>query len=119
MTANGQPQLLNVYVSPIPWGPPETTIRLSFLFKMQYQATDEGPIDVETRIISEQGKVVARTVGTLPPPPEPGVEASGLGGSDGLLTVDAPGEYEVLLLVNGQPLDDAPTWTLRFEKREP
>lgn len=37
-----------------------------------------------------------------------------LGIVGGQVTIAAPGDYELQILVDGQSMDDAPTWILKF-----
>lgn len=106
--SDGSHHALRLYTAPIAWRPPAVHLPLAAFFLLEGE--HEGPVPVVVRLLSPRGVAVAELRTTFP-------GAAGVlrpGFLEAHVSIDAPGDYEVQALVDGQAVDDAPTWRLRF-----
>ena len=98
-----------IYFDPIPWRPPSIYLPIAAAFLVE----GEGPfpVPVSVRLLSPRGRVDAFILGKLVGPAA-GPQRPHPGFLDGHVKIAAPGEYEIQALVEGQAVDDAPTWRL-------
>lgn len=107
---DGSHHALNVYLEPIPWRAPAVHLPLAVAFLIEGEWG--GAAAVSVRLLTPRGTVGAVLLGQLAGPRDAAANAWP-GFMEGFVKIDAPGEYEVQALVDGQPTDDAPTWRLR------
>jgi hypothetical protein len=107
--ADGTHHALRLYVDPLPWRPPTTHVPVAAVFLLEGE--HEGPVPVVVRLLSPRGTPAAELRATLPAEAGARVRPGFL---EAHVTIDAPGDYEVQALVDGQAVDDAPTWRLQF-----
>lgn len=100
-----------LYLDPLTWRPPGTYLPIGVAFLLEGEG--DFPVPVSVRLLSPRGKVEAFILGKVAGPGRPGAERWP-GFLEGHVKIDAPGDWEVQALVEGQAVDDAPTWRLRF-----
>jgi hypothetical protein len=102
---------LNVYLDAVPWRGPEVGIPLSVFIALRPTDEQLPPQSLALRILTEDGIPMAQTSGQLPGV-DPGRDGKAI--IEGFVTIERPGRYQLEVLVEGIPLDDAPTWRLDF-----
>lgn len=102
---------MNVYTDEVPWKGRDVGIPLSVFMSLVPTREQLPPQKVTLRILSAEGMSVAQTEGRIP-----GVDPGRAGKAiiEGFVSVERPGRYQLEVLVEGMPLDDAPTWKLDF-----
>lgn len=111
--SDGRPSAMGLLLGELPWAPPCITMPITVLFVAHADPHEIEQKKLTATVVNPDGhKVFSREVAV------PG-NLSGrlnriLGIVGGQLTIAAPGDYELQLLLDGQPLDDAPTWSLKF-----
>lgn len=119
LMSDGRPYAMGILAGNIPWFPPQIQIPVSVLFVMEFAPDDDRPRKLTIRIVSPDGKQVGNAETTQGPNPTPGKVSRTIVMIGGQAAIPAPGDYEVQLLLDGQPMDDTPTWTLRFRDVRP
>jgi hypothetical protein len=109
--SDGTHHALGLYLDPIPWRPPQVDLPVGAAFLID--GDGEGPVLIVVRLLNDRGVWVSEFTGEISGRARitPTLRAGFL---ESTITVDAPGEYELQVLVDGQAVDDAPTWRLRF-----
>jgi hypothetical protein len=107
--ADGSHHALRLYVHPLPWRPPKVHLPISAVFLLE--GDEPGPIPVVVRILDARGRWVEELRQDVVVRPAAPLRPAFL---DAHAEIDAPGDYEVQILVDGRAVDDAPTWKLRF-----
>lgn len=116
MMSDGRPYAMGIFMKPIPWMPPGIQIPVAVLWMGDMDPSDVAPRKLTLRIISPDGVVAGKAETQIQANPTPGKVARHAGLLAGLVGIAAPGDYELQLVLDGQPMDDAPTWTLRFRE---
>lgn len=113
--ANGTHHAVNLYLDPLPWRPPATHLPIAAVFLLEGVEEGQREFGVAVRLLSSRGIAVAEISSKVPGQPRDG-SMSFPGFLEGHLSIDEPGDYELLAIAEGQPVDDAPVWRLRFQK---
>lgn len=114
MMSDGRPYAMGIFTRSIPWLPPAIQVPVAVLYMGEMDPGDKAPRKLTLRIISPDGAMVGKAETQAPANPAPGKHTRHGGLLSGLVSITAPGDYELQLVLDGQPMDDAPTWTLRF-----
>ncbi|MHC4606756.1 MAG: DUF6941 family protein [Planctomycetota bacterium] len=111
---DGRPYAMGIYTGIIPWAPPGVQLPISVLFHLKFRPDDDKARKLTFRLIDPDGKTVAEPHTMVGPNASAGQATDYVGSFGGPANIQSQGDYEVILVLDGQPLDDAPTWLLRF-----
>jgi hypothetical protein len=107
---DGSHHALRLYLDPLPWRPPAVHLPIAAAFILEGEQL--GPVPVVVRLLTPRGTPAAELRAVLPAAPADVCTRSGF--LEAHVSIDGPGDYEVQALVEGQSVDDAPTWRIRF-----
>jgi hypothetical protein len=113
--ADGSHHAIRIYLDPIPWRPPVVHLPLAAVFLLDGLEDGSAPVPVRIRLLCPRGTTSAEISGKVPRP-DAGDRRRFPGFLEGHLAIDEPGDYELLAIVEGQPVDDGPTWRLSFRR---
>lgn len=105
---------MNIYQDPVPWRGPDIGVPFGAIMSIAPLDQELDLQQVAIRILSEGGQPVAESEGMLP---AAAVGRLGKAFIEGHVSVEKPGRYTLEILVDGEPMDDAPSWDLHFAEK--